>query len=217
MGLSVVDRVSKLAQRVIRLAKRPDRKEAASRAAGRRLSKVAVGLLKYSAGLEKAGPGNSKPSAPLASMSEAEIVADNLRFSEELIAKARGDSSLPSGETTYTEDIMKFFFGGYDRHPASPSRMFQNYVNYALRSRIRGKKLADAYIQQPSSLGSYLDVGCAYGGAPIELAARGVQRSVGIEYDDRLLVLAEKQAREAELSHRVSFHEGDLTDTESMK
>ena len=107
--------------------------------------------------------------------------------------------------TTYIEDVIGFFFGGIK------SNLFQHYVRYALNSLYRGAKLAKEYMQETKVINRYLDVGCAYGGCPVAMAEVHAGECVGIEFDARLLLLANKLATERNVSNRVTFYTADIT------
>jgi len=129
----------------------------------------------------------------------------NRIFSKNLIDKARQSFLLGEGETTYVEDVVVFFSGGIK------GKLFQNYVRYALNSLYRGAKMVRDIIEDDMVINRYLDVGCAYGGCPVAMAETHARECVGLEYDARLLVLANKLAKEKKLAHRVSFHNYDIT------
>lgn len=129
----------------------------------------------------------------------------NHRFAADVIREARERDGTDDLEVTYAEKVVAFFIKGIHRP------MFSHYVRYALGSLARGEKLVKLYASDDAAVASYLDVGCAYGGAPIAMARRGVPRAVGFEYDGRLLGLAKTLAAEQGVSDRVKFVAGDLT------
>jgi 2-polyprenyl-3-methyl-5-hydroxy-6-metoxy-1,4-benzoquinol methylase len=121
----------------------------------------------------------------------------NKAFVEKLLHMFDGDE--------FVQKVVDFFARGIG------GKIFQNYVRYALLSLNRGEKLVHTYAEDISNLRSYLDVGCAYGGAPIAMAKQGVERCVGIEYDGRLLTLAETLARRESVMDRIHFECRDIT------
>jgi SAM-dependent methyltransferase len=129
----------------------------------------------------------------------------NRVFAGKLIDKAKADSLYDEEGTTYIEDVIAFFSGGIK------GKLFQHYVRYALNSLYRGAKLAREHLKDANVVNRYLDVGCAYGGCPVAMAEALAGECVGIEYEAKLLVLARKLARERKLSHRVTFHNSDIT------
>ena len=141
------------------------------------------------------------------------LIKENRHFSEKLIRSARAGrgSAAADTDTTYVEDVVNFFSKGIG------SPMFQPYVNYALRSIDRGEKICRQYEAEVRCARRYLDIGCAYGGVVIAVAKRGAPQCIGVEYDARLLKLADKLALEHNVSNRVSFRQGDLTRTRDMQ
>lgn len=147
----------------------------------------------------------------LATIEPVCLAEENHRFAARVIREAREAAPDPDVQVTFTEAAVHFFIKGVHRP------MFAHYVRYALGSLERGENLLSRYVPEPAEVSSYLDVGCAYGGAPVAMARCGVGRAVGFEYDARLLKLARILAREHGVSDQVSFVGGDLCAVEDIE
>ena len=148
--------------------------------------------------------------APVSHDGASSIVEANFRFAADVIHTARENLSADSTQITYAEEVISFFLKGIR------GRMFQNYVNYGLRSLTRGSKLVEQYCPPGQQPARYLDVGCAYGGAPVAMAKRGVRYAVGLEFDERLLKLSRSLAIQEDVDDQVKFISGDLTEYEDV-
>lgn len=135
----------------------------------------------------------------------------NKRSSEIVRRIAREHTELPEYKTTFADDVIQFFSGGIG------TNLFQNYVRYAMNSLYRGAKIVNEVVGGDTEVVRYLDVGCAYGGCPIVMAeTNNAIECVGIEYENRLLGLAEKLAQERGVSDKVKFHCADITDFDAV-
>jgi len=87
---------------------------------------------------------------------------------------------------------LKTRFAGSENHP-----QYQLWLNYAMSTNDRGIEiLRTIHNFIPTVKGKrYLDIGSGYGGACIAFASEGAE-VVGIDYDEKLLKLAQENHRD---------------------
>lgn len=135
------------------------------------------------------------------------LLENRLYVLENMVREVRGETTSPS----YVQSLTDFFGHGI-RSP-----MFQSYMRYALTSVERGRKLIGLHALEGTKGIRYLDVGCAYGGAPIAMVEAGGELAVGFDVDERLIDLARRQAEARGVADRTEFMVRDITQAESVR
>jgi SAM-dependent methyltransferase len=107
---------------------------------------------------------------------------------------------------------LKERFTGSESHP-----QYQLWLDYALSTNARGAEiLRTIHNFIPSVAGMrYLDIGCGFGGACIAFASEGAE-VVGIDYDEKLLKIAQENHRDHP-DLNISFRNIDVMDWTQVK
>ena len=117
-----------------------------------------------------------------------------------------------------TEEKTAQFFDRYARDFSAiygnDNTLVNRVVNTLFRQTMKQRYLLTLEGCQPIAGRSVLDIGCGPGHYSVELARRGANRVVGLDFAEGMLDLARKRAADAGVASVCSFQSGDFLTTD---